>query len=221
MQKNITVFVADDHPLFRDGLIQILSKDISIEVIGFSGDGGESLEIIRQRKPLIAILDISMPNMSGLEIIKTLKAEKNPTLFIILTMYNDEEYLDEALDIGVNGYLLKSSTAVEVIECINSILNGGYYISKELRDYLIRGKKLKSSNPEIKDNLNRLTKTELHILKLLSENKTSTQIAEELFVSFRTVQNHRNNISMKLGLTGYNKLLFFVLEHKETIKSLC
>ena len=78
MQKNITVFVADDHPLFRDGLIQILSKDISIEVIGFSGDGGESLEIIRQRKPLIAILDISMPNMSGLEIIKTLKAEKNP-----------------------------------------------------------------------------------------------------------------------------------------------
>lgn len=217
MHKTITIFLADDHPLFREGLVKTIQTEPRFKVIGTADCGDKAIEFIRTKKPEIAILDISMPGKSGLEVAKFIKAEELQTHPIILTMYNDEEYLDEALENGVPGYLLKSSTATEVIECINIILNGGYFISKELRDSLMGQKKNKNSSIDVDATFKKLTKTELHILKLLSENKTSTQIAKELFVSFRTIQNHRANISMKLGIKGYNKLLFFAIENKDRL----
>jgi len=217
MEKSAKIFLADDHPLFRDGLIKTIQKETRFKIIGFTGCGNTAINFIRDKKPDVAILDISMPGLSGIEVAKLIKAEELHTIPIILTMYNDEEYLDEALEFGVPGYLLKNSTANEVIDCINIVLSGGYFISKELRDHLTGDKKVKKNHTEITVTLNRLTKTELHILKLLSENKTSTQIAKELFVSFRTIQNHRANISLKLGISGYNKLLFFALEHKNSL----
>lgn len=217
MKKKISIIIADDHPIFRQGLINTIEQEEGFKVVAQFGDGGSALEYIIAEKPAVAILDISMPVMSGLDIAKKIGETGGDTLLVILTMYNDEEYLDDAMESGVRGYLLKDSTSFEIIDCIKSILNGGFFISRELTDYLIKNKSGGSVKSELSKKLETLTPTERQILKLLAENKTSGQIASELFVSFRTVQNHRANISHKLGLTGYNKLFLFALENKSIL----
>lgn len=215
MNKNIIkILVADDHPIFREGLIKIIHREKNMRVIDCVGNGSEAAAYIRNANYDIAILDISMPGLTGLEIAKIIFNEKLRTYPIILTMYSNEEYLEEALENDVRGYLLKETTMDEIIDCIKTILNGGFYISKELTNYLIKNKNQKSSKKELNNLIDSLTQTEKQILKLLSENKTSGQIASELFVSVRTVQNHRTNIAHKLHLYGYNKLFLFALEHK-------
>ncbi len=214
MSSTVKILLADDHPIFREGLRKIIQQEKSFMVIDSTGDGNQALEIIRKNKPDVAILDISMPGITGLKIAKVIADENLPTLPIILTMYSDEEYLDEAMENDVKGYLLKDTTTTEIIDCIKAVLQGGFYISKELTDYIIKNKKTKSSKNDILKQLEKLTPSEKQILKLISENKTSTQIAQELFVSFRTIQNHRMNISHKLGLCGHNKLLLFAIEHR-------
>lgn len=214
MNKEIKIFLADDHPVFREGLIKIIQKEKQFKICGFAGNGNEALEIIKTKKPDVAILDISMPGYSGIEIAKYIAENDLPTLPVILTMYNDEEYLEEAMENEVRGYLLKDSTPGEILTCLNTVVGGGYYISKELTDKLLRNKKQQIENNNLKQSINQLTQTEKQILKLLSLNKTSVQISKEMFISFRTVQNHRINISKKLGLCGYNSLLLFAIEHK-------
>lgn len=214
MEKEIKILLADDHPVYREGLIKIIHKEKNLKVCYSIGNGNEAWELIKTKKPPVAILDISMPGTSGLEIAKKIFEDKLPTKPIILTMYTDEEYLEEAMQNEVHGYLQKNSTEFEIIDCINAVLNGAFYISKELVDNLIASRKNQKPKNEIEEVINKLTPAEKQILKLLSQNKTSSQIADELFLSFRTVQNHRNNISHKLGLSGYNKLLFFAIQHK-------
>lgn len=210
----IRILIADDHPVVRQGLINIIERDPSFQIVAQAGDGNEILSLIRERNPHIVLLDIAMPNRNGLEVLRDAKAKNLPTKFIILTMYKDEEYFDEATELGVKGYLLKDNTAVELLECLRTVSRGKYYISPELSGYLIdRNIKAKSLSREIPA-LGTLTATEKRVLKLISENKTSKEIAEELFISIRTVQNHRNNICHKLELSGHNKLLQFALEHK-------
>ncbi len=217
MKETINILLADDHPIFREGLSKIIQTEKAYKVANLAGNGTDALKIIRDKKPEIAVLDISMPGLSGIEICKIIAAEKLSTHPIILTMYNEEEYLEEALENDVRGYLLKESTTTEIIDCIKTVLQGGFYISKELTDYILKNKKTNSSKNEIMQQLEKLTPSERQILKLISENKTSTQIAKELFVSFRTIQNHRMNISHKLGLCGHNKLLLFAIEHKSLL----
>lgn len=217
MNSEVKIFLADDHPIFREGLIKIIQQEKKFKVCNCSGDGNSALEIIRREKPDVAVLDISMPGLSGLEIARHILNEGLPTLPIILTMYNEEEYLDEAMENEVRGYLLKDSTSIEIVDCIKTIIQGGYYISSELTDYLIKNKKTKTPKAEVLEKLESLTPAERQIVKLLSQNKTSSQIAEDLFISHRTVQNHRMNISHKLGLSGHNKLLLFAIEHKSLL----
>jgi DNA-binding NarL/FixJ family response regulator len=214
MNDEVKIFVADDHPIFREGLIKIIQQERHFKVCDSAGNGNTALEYIRAKKPKVAVLDISMPGLSGIEISKKIMEEKLSTLPIILTMYSDEEYLDAAMESGVKGYLLKDSTTHEIIDCIKTILQGGFYISKELTDYLIKNKKPQSNKNEILQQIEKLTPSERQILKLLSQNKTSTQIAEVMCLSHRTIQNHRMNICHKIGLCGHNKLLLFAIEHK-------
>lgn len=218
MNRLVKIFFADDHPVFREGLIKIIEKEGSFKICGTSGNGKDALEQIKQIQPNVALLDISMPGLSGLEIVKSLNSEKINTLSIILTMYNDEEYLDEAMENGVKGYLLKDSTAKEIVDCINIVVQGGLYISQELSELFIKNRKKANPVNSIQSQVETLTSTEKQILRLLSDNKTSQQIADEMFLSFRTVQNHRNNIAHKLGLTGHHKLLLFAIENKALLQ---
>lgn len=208
------IIIADDHPIFREGLIKIISGEPELEIVAHTGDGSEALKLIRAERPNLAILDVSMPNQSGLDVVKTLKSEGIDTEFIILTMYKEEAYFNEALDLGVKGYVLKENATSDLIACIQTVADGRYYVSPIISDYLVNRGLRQTKLHEEMPTLEKLTTTERRILKLIAENKTSKQIADELFVSHRTVQNHRTNICEKLNLRGHNKLLQFALENK-------
>jgi DNA-binding NarL/FixJ family response regulator len=217
MENTIKIIIADDHPIFREGIEGIINKDKNYKIIASCGNGIDAFEKIEQLKPDIAILDIDMPKMNGLDIARKLNESKNPCEIIILTIYKDKEYFNEALDLGIKGYLVKDCIANELVECIEYIRQGKHYISPVISDYLItrhdREKQLEKERPEIKQ----LTAAEKNVLKLLAENKTSKQIADELFISEKTVQNHRNNISQKLNIKGPHKLLEFAMKNKSSL----
>lgn len=210
VKKNQSVLVCDDHPVVRKGIINTIEKDISFTVIHECDNGKEALEKIKKYKPDIAILDISIPGLSGMEVLKNIQKEDLPTKVIIMTMYDDEEYFTEAMNLGVKGYLLKENALSDLNKCLQAVASGKFYICSLLSDSLINMYNKKSEESP----LDILTATEIKVLKLISENKTSHNIAKELNVSPRTVQNHRHNLHTKLNLRGYNKLLQFAIENK-------
>ena len=214
MLTKIKLLVADDHQIFRQGLLKLLEADESITIVGESGDGLETLQKIREQKPDIAILDISMPNMNGLQIVKQIKQDGLSIEFIILPMYDDEEYFNEAFNCGVKGYLLQDNAISDLLHCVKCVSQGKYYVSPLISEYLINReekiKQLRCENPGLEN----LTPMEKRILRLIAENKTSKQIAGDLYISHRTVQNHRTHMCEKLGLAGHHKLLHFALENK-------
>jgi len=217
MNKSIRILIADDHPILRRGLQDILKEEKDFDIIAEASEGNSALEKIHALKPDISILDIEMPGMNGLEIARILQEEKSETNIIILTMYKEEEYFNEAIDLGVKAYLLKDSVVTELNDSIKSVMTGDFYISPAISKYLIERNKRKSRLGEEHPSIKKLTETERHILKLLAENKTSREIADGLFVSIRTVQNHRTNICNKLNLKGYNKLLQFAIQNKSLL----
>jgi DNA-binding NarL/FixJ family response regulator len=214
-ERVLNIILADDHPLFRSGLSGVIKENPIYKIIGESANGEEALELIRNRKPDIAILDISMPVLNGLEVTRAVNKEKHPTKIIILTMYKDEDYFNEAINLDVSAYILKDCATNEILKCLDEVINGEYFFSPEVLNFLVKRKgrqrTLETENPGLKD----LTAAEKQVLEKVAENKTSREIAEELFISIRTVQNHRNNICTKLNLKGYNKLLQFAIYNRD------
>lgn len=213
----VKVFVADDHPVSREGLIKIIERDGKFSVVGQAGDGGEALKLIGQLRPDLAVLDVSMPTMTGIEVVREAMKQDLPTEFIIMTLYDDRAYFDAAMDAGVKGYLLKDSAVTELSLCLGAAADGKFYItpsmSKLMLDRRARIHALEKSVPA----LDKLTTAERDVLRLLADNKTSKEIADELIIAVRTVENHRSHITTKLGLKGYNKLLMFAIEHRSLL----
>jgi DNA-binding NarL/FixJ family response regulator len=213
MSDKTRIIIADDHHIFRKGVISIVNEDESIEIIGEASNGEEALQLIKTLSPDIALLDIDMPVLSGLDVARKVKEKKLSSKIVILTIHKDKEYFDEAIELDIKAYILKDSIANDLIDCIKQVASDNYYISPAISGYLVENRK-PSKEPSL---LSKLTSTELHILKLISQNKTSSQIAEVLFRSVRTIENHRNNICKKLGLTGQNALLLFAYENKKLL----
>lgn len=213
MQSKIRIIIADDHHIFRKGILSIAAEDSTVEVTGEASNGEEALKLVRELKPEIAILDIDMPVMSGLDAARKIKEEGLNTKVVILTIHKDKEYFDEALELDIKAYVLKESIANDLIDCIKQVAAGEYYISSVISGYLVE----KNKHVNNKTDFDKLTSTELQILKLISQNKTSVQIAEELFRSVRTIENHRNNICNKLGLKGPHALLLYSMENKKKL----
>ena len=214
MNEPIKIVVADDHPIVRQGFIRIIEQDPDFKIAGQTGDGSQALALIRELNPDIAVLDVNMPGMTGLEIVKALKAEDTRVEFVILTMYKDKEYFDEAMGFGIKGYLLKESAINDLLNCLRSVHQGNHYLSPAISRYLLQNNASNGTQSKEKSLVEQLTASEKRVLQLIGENKTSKEIAEELFISYRTVQNHRFNICQKLGFKGHNKLLQFAIEHK-------
>ena len=214
MQK---ILVADDHPIFRQGLIRTIESHSSFNIIAEVNDGMQAFNKIKELKPDIAILDISMPNLSGLQIVKKIQNLNLDVKIIILTMYTDEEFFSQAIDLDIKGYILKESTAEDLIVALKNVSNGGSYISPSLTDYVIKLGRERRSFIKAKPSLKNLTPTERKILKYLAENKTSKQIGDDLVISYKTVENHRANIRDKLNLKGLNALLKFAIENKSKL----
>ncbi len=213
MKKNIKIFIADDHHIFRKGIRSILADDKTIEVIGEASNGDEALEMLNRLNPDIALLDIDMPGLSGLDVARKLRQDNSQIKSIILTIHKDREYFDEAMELDIKAYVLKDSIASDLIDCIKKVNEGGYYISPAISGYLVE----KRAGRKKPTQLDKLTTTEKQILGLIAQNKTSHQIADELFRSVRTIENHRNNICAKLGLKGPHALLIFAIENKDKI----
>lgn len=217
MKNKIKIIIADDHPIFRSGLKQIIEEEDDIEIIGEAGDGEKALELIFEKKPDVAVLDVDMPKKTGFDVLKELTKSNNPVKVIFLTMYKEENLFNEAMDNGIQGYVLKESAADDICECIRLVAEDEYAISPLISKYLVKRmtihEKLKKEKPSIND----LTLMERKILKFISENRTSKEIGDELFISYKTVETHRSNISKKLELTGSLSLVRFALENKSIL----
>lgn len=209
-----TVLIADDHPIFRRGLCDIIAGDPTLRLVGEAADGAEAWRLMQQLQPTVAVLDIHMPGRSGLDLARQWAQQPSPVAFIFLTMDPEEGLLNEALNLGVKGYLLKESAATDLLRAIHQVSAGGCYISPVLSGALVRRNAACDQLQRQKQGLSRLTATERQILKLISEDRTSKEIADLLHCSFRTVETHRQNISHKLELSGSHSLLRFAFDHK-------
>ncbi|MFT7079546.1 MAG: DNA-binding NarL/FixJ family response regulator [Cryomorphaceae bacterium] len=208
----IRVYNADDHPILRKGITDLIQEAAELEWVGSAKDGKKALKEIRSLVPDIAVLDIEMPYLTGLDVAETLLKEGLDTHFVVLTLYKEEELLNKALKMGVKGYLLKESSERDILACIHAVAEGRLYVDPSLTQYLALQKRDKG------DVFANLSDHEIDILRLISRQKTSAEIADMLFISPKTVANHRSNISKKLNLAGVqNGLLKWAIEHKESL----
>ncbi len=212
--RPITVLIADDHPIFRRGLCDILATDPTLRLVGEAGDGEEAWRLIQELRPAVAVLDIHMPRRSGIELGRLVSQQRLPVELIILTGDAEEGLLHEALNLGVKGYLLKETAVTDLLQAIRRVAGGGCYITPALSGALVRRNAAREALQEQKAGLAALTPTERQILKLIAEDRTSKEIAELLACSVRTVETHRQNISHKLELSGSHSLLRFAFDHK-------
>lgn len=217
MTEKIKIIIADDHPIFRGGLKHIIQDEENFKIIGEAADGKKALELILNEKPDIAVLDMSMPEKTGLQVLREMKDKKSKTKVIFLTMFKEEDIFDEAMSLGIEGYVLKESAENDIVECINQVIKNNYYISPLISNLLVKRRNKINDLDIQKPTLQYLTPTEKRILKLISENKTSKEISEELFISYRTIENHRTNISNKLNLHGSHSLVKFAIENKSLL----
>jgi DNA-binding NarL/FixJ family response regulator len=213
----IRLVIADDHPIFRQGLVRIVESASDFELVGEAGDGDAALALIHSLRPAMAVMDVSMPGLTGLEILKRMKEEELAIDVVVLTMYREEEYFSEAMDLGAKGYLLKESAVGDLLQCLRVVADGGYYVSPLVSSYLIHRREKREDLRQRIPSLDTLTAAERQILSLIALNLTSKEIATRLHISHRTVQNHRANICTKLGLEGHNKLLQFAFEHRDLL----
>lgn len=219
MPERITILIVDDHPIFRHGLHDILSREEDFHVVGEAPDGEKALEFIRSRKPNIAVIDVEMPKLSGLELAERVQREELPVSLLVLTMYEEESIFDRAMKLGVMGYIIKDSADDDIVQAIRMVTRGDYFISPALVSHAVK-KRRSTTSTDIVLNLNQLTITERYVLRMISQSKSTKEIAEKLSISVRTVERHRYNISQKLNLSGSYGLLRFAIEHKEQLESM-
>jgi len=208
-----TILIADDHPIFLKGLKEVIESEPAYEVIYAAKNGMEALAIARTKLPMVTILDIDMPEMNGLAAAEELIKFVPDANVILLTMHKAKDTFLRALEIGVAGYVLKENAVVDIIQAIEAVISGNSYISPEMSSFLLNQRR-SNRNPTTEDLLRTLTPSELKILKLVGSYKSTKAIAEELFISEKTVSNHRMNILRKLNLTGKNSLLRFAIEQR-------
>lgn len=212
--RPITVLIADDHPIFRRGLCDVIAGDPALRLIGDAADGEQAWQLIQEVQPQVAVLDIHMPKRSGIELSRLVAQHRLPVELIILTMDAEEGLLHEALNLGVKGYLLKENAITELLHAIPRVAGGDGFICPSLSGALMRRDAAWQALRKQKTGLARLTATERQILKLIAEDCTSKEIADLLECSVRTVETHRLNISHKLELSGSHSLLRFAFDHK-------
>lgn len=204
------IVIADDHVMMREGIKQLLEFDGSIKVIGEAGDGLECLDVLEKEVPDVLLLDINMPNMNGLEVLEEIKKRKLNLGVLILTVHNEVEYLVKAVDIGVDGYILKDSESSELKNAIETVINGDKYIQPSL----IPGLNSRLINRDSdKDKLEMLTKRELEVLILIANGMFNKEIATELNISERTVKNHISNIFKKIDVADRTQAAVFAIKN--------
>lgn len=226
--SSIRVLLADDHDMLRQGLKLLLETQHDIEVVGEARTGREAVTLTRKKKPDVAIIDISMAEMDGLEACQSIRSEQPATQVLILTMHESEEYFLQALRMGAAGYLVKKAAPTELIAAVRTIAHGGAYLYPGLakaliRAYLIPTEQAPSATAQqqpvstksagLTQALRVLTPREMEVLKLVAEGYTNQEIADQLVLSIKTVQAHRANVMEKLELHDVTHLVRFAIRH--------
>jgi DNA-binding NarL/FixJ family response regulator len=196
------IVVADDHAMFRQGLVAMLGDAPGMTIVGQASRGDEAIALIRELAPAIAIVDLSMPGATGIEVARTISAAQGATRVILLSMHADATHARQAIDAGASGYLIKSAVFDELLHAIATALAGGVYLPPSLTASVVRGER----NPA-------LTERELEILALIADGKTSRAIAKRLGVTTRTVETHRANMMAKLAVDNAAALVRYAVEH--------
>ena len=202
--------IADDHSMIREGLKNLLELDGDIQVISEAVDGEDCLDKLQVVKPDVLLLDINMPKKNGLEVLKFLKSKKSKLKVLVLTVHNEIEYLMKAVDIGVNGYVLKDSESAELKKAIFTVAEGETYIQPSLIPAL--NAKMIETNKDA-EKIKSLTKRELDVLKLLAVGMFNKEVGKRLEISERTVKNHVSNIFKKLGVTDRTQAAVFAIRN--------
>lgn len=212
VKDKIEIIIADDHMMIREGLKQLLELDGTMKVIAEANDGEECLNLLNKKiHPDILLLDINMPKKNGIEVLEYIKQNKIPVKVLILTVHNEVEYLLKAVDIGIDGYLLKDSSYDELKEAIDVVISGNTYIqpslllalNESMEDYALDKEKIEC-----------LTKRELDVLRLISEGCSNKKISDELTISERTVKNHISHIFRKIDVEDRTQAAVFAIRNK-------
>ncbi len=213
MKKTYDVILVDDHLMFRLGMKKILEASEDINVVGEASDGQELLSLLNQISPQMVILDISMPKISGIEATREIKVTHPHLKVLIMTMHNKIEYLQHAMSVGAEGYVLKQDAGTELFAAIDSIRSGGVYISPsfslQLKDEFIKG-----CRGEVTPGIDPLTARQREVVTLIAEGKTGKEIASILFISSRTVEKHRSQIMGKLQLESTADIVKYAINKK-------
>ena len=214
----ITIVIADDHPVFRRGLRMIIESHELLNIVAEADNGKDALESIKRSEPNVAVLDVNMPEMTGFEVVRELRKTNLATEFIFLTMHKDEAMFNTSMDLGVKGYLLKESAVEDITAGIKAVAAGENFISAALATFLFNRSRRNATFVAAKPTINDLTATERRVFKMIADDKTSREIAEQLSISVRTVERHRQNICDKLEIHGSNALMKFALANKEQLQ---
>ncbi len=209
----ITILLADDHTVVRQGMVKLLEGEKNLKVIGEARDGRDAVNKVEQLKPDVVLMDISMPLLNGIEATRQIKKIRQQTRVIILSMHSHDRFVGELLTLGASGYLVKDSTGADIIMAINAAMKGDTYLSPTISRMVIENyvslKKVKSTREEL---YSKLSNREREVFQMIAEGRSTKEISQILFVSISTVKTHRSHIMDKLQLGNLSQLIQFAIE---------
>lgn len=209
------ILIADDHAMFADGIASILEAESDIQVVGRCLDGPSVIEFLKKNEADILLLDVNLPGMSGIDVCKEVVTNYNATKVLAISMFNEESFVTEILNNGAMGYILKNTGRDELLKAINTILSGTSYFSKDVTETIMKGlmKHRKGSSQESRKVLPKISRRETEVLDLIIKEHTTQEIANELFISLKTVESHRSNLLAKLNARNTAGLVRIAMEN--------
>jgi DNA-binding NarL/FixJ family response regulator len=207
----ISIIVADDHGIVREGLRRMLESEPDLKVCGEAADGREVLEQLAALDPDVVVLDITMPRLGGLETLERIRTDHSRTKVILLSVHSDSQFIQSAISLGADGYVLKNGRAAEIVTAIREVMKGGSYFSPTVAREIVE--QLRSPRPESEDPFSLLSNREREVLRLIAEGLSAKEVAAELGISSKTVEAHRTSVMRKLNVRKATELVRYALRH--------